>query len=335
LLRAAIDSYTRAYRTSPGHYYSGINALTLMHLYRHLTGDQRYDTDMETMAGVRFAAGCETDPTQVFWAKTTLGDLEVLVGTPRTVTDAYKEAIAKNENDWFALHSSRSQLQLLNELGFNSDRVQAGIAVFDRALAKLRKPEGDWEPRQVILFSGHMVDAPKRPTARFPADKEEVAAQKIAGALEALGAGAEDLALCQAAAGGDLLFLEACQQRSVRCQILLPFPEPEFIERSILPSAQGDTWRERYFKMKGRLTDLIRVMPDELGPLPSGIDPFERCNLWLLYTMLAWGMEKARFVCLWNGGGGDGPGGTQHMYNEVKKRTGQVTWIDTRKLWNV
>ena len=36
----------------------------------------------------------------------------------------------------------------------------------------------------------------------------------------------------------DLLFLEACQQRGVRCQILLPFPEPEFIERSILPSAQ-------------------------------------------------------------------------------------------------
>lgn len=51
--------------------------------------------------------------------------------------------------------------------------------------------------------------APKRPTARFRADKEEVAAQKIAGALEALGAGAQDLALCQAAAGGDLLFLEA------------------------------------------------------------------------------------------------------------------------------
>ena len=170
---------------------------------------------------------------------------------------------------------------------------------------------------------------------RFPADKEAIAAQKIAEALDALGAGPEDLALCQAAAGGDLLFLEACQQRGVRCQVLLPLREPEFIERSILPSAEGDTWRERYFEMKQRLEDPIRVMPDELGPLPSGVDPFERCNLWLLYTTLAWGIDKARFVCLWNGGGGDGPGGTEHMYNEVKKRTGQVTWIDTRKLWNV
>jgi tetratricopeptide (TPR) repeat protein len=336
LLRAAVDSYTRAYRTSPGHYYSGINALMLMHLYRHLTGDRRYDVEMETMVGaVRFAADCECDPTQFFWAKATLGDLEVLVGTPARVTDSYKEAIAKNENDWFALHSSRSQLTLLNELGFNPDCVQAGIAVFDRALAKLKRPEGNWEPRQVILFSGHMIDAPERPTPRFPADKEHLAKQKIAESLEALGASGEDLALCQAAAGGDQLFLEGCQKRGVRCQVLLPLPEPEFIERSILPSVEGATWRERYFKLKQGLEDPIRVMPNELGPLPLGVDPFERCNLWLLYTTLAWGVEKTRFVCLWNGGGGDGPGGTEHMYNEVKKRTGKVNWIDTRKLWSV
>ncbi len=34
LLRGAIESYSQAFRTSPGHYYSGINALTLMHLYQ-------------------------------------------------------------------------------------------------------------------------------------------------------------------------------------------------------------------------------------------------------------------------------------------------------------
>jgi hypothetical protein len=215
LLRAAIDSYTRAYRTSPGHYYSGINALTLMHLYQHLIGDERYDADMQIMAGaVRFAAGSESDMAQVFWAKATLGDLEVLVGTPQTVTDVYKEAVAKNENDWFALHSSRSQLALLNELGFNPDRVQAGIAVFDRALAKVNRPEGKWEPRQVILFSGHMIDALDRPRPRFPIDKEDIAAQEIADSLDALGAGAEDLAICQAAAGAPSL-----RQHGARCGV--------------------------------------------------------------------------------------------------------------------
>jgi hypothetical protein len=180
-----------------------------------------------------------------------------------------------------------------------------------------------------------MFDTPTRNPQRFPVAKEEVAAREIGKALDALGAGPGDLALSQAAAGGDLLFLEACQRRGIRCEILLPFKEPEFIERSILPSAEGERHRDRYFEVKSRLDGVFRFMPDELGPSPSGVDPFERCNLWLLYTTLAWGTDKARFICLWNGGGGDGPGGTEHMYKEVKERTGNVNWIDTRTLWTV
>jgi tetratricopeptide (TPR) repeat protein len=341
LLRAAIESYTSAVRSNPGHYYSGINALTLMHLHSDLTKDARYEATMGTMVGaVRFAAECEPDPFQVYWAKATLGDLELLVGSPQTVTDAYKIAVAKSENDWFALNSSRAQLVLLNDVGFHPERVQAGIAVFDRALARIPRPAGKWEPKQVILFSGHMVDAPNRPQPRFPSGKVDAAARRIEAALDELNAGPADLALCQAAAGGDLLFLKACQKREVRCQVLLPLPEPQFIQRSVLPSMDGDTWRDHYFTVTGAIRNQpadkgptpIRTMPDELGSPPSGVDPFERCNLWLLYTTLAWGIDKARFICLWNGGGGDGPGGTEHMYKEVNQRTGRVKHIDTREL---
>jgi tetratricopeptide (TPR) repeat protein len=333
LLRAAIDSYASAYRRNPNHYYSGINALTLMHLYRHLTNDRRYEREMTIMAGaVHFAAECEPDESQLFWAKATLGDLEVLVGTPDTVKQAYKEAIARNEKDWFALNSSLAQLQLLKDLGFCPETVDAGVATFDRTLRKLTKPEDRWQPRQVLLFSGHMIDTPDRPTPRFPTEKEVIAAQKIAAALDQQGASSDDLALTQAAAGSDLLFLEACQQRGVHCQILLPFEEPEFIQCSILPSKGGDTWRNRYYALKGGLQNAPRIMPAELGPLPRGVDPYERCNLWLLYTALACGVDKVRFICLWNGSGGDGPGGTAHMYKEVERRTGRVTWLDTRTL---
>jgi len=333
LLRSAIDSYAKGYRRNPSHYYSGINALTLMHLHRHLTKDPRYDREMVAMAGaVRFAAECELDEQHLFWSNATLGDLEVLVGTPDTTKAAYREAIAKNDKDWFALNSSRAQLQLLKDLGFRLENVEAGIATFDRVLQKLAKPEDCWQPRQVFLFSGHMTDASTRPTPRFPADKESVAAQKIAEALDQLGAGPEDLALTQGASGGDLLFLEACKQRGVRLQLLLPLEEPEFIERSILPSAGGDKWRDRFYQLKSGLKESPRIMPDELGPLPKGVDPFERCNLWLLYTALSYGIDKVRFLCLWDGGGGDGPGGTAHMYQEVKRRTGRVMWIDSRSL---
>ena len=333
LLRASIDSYTAGYRRTPNHYYSGINALTLMHLYRDLTHDPRYDKDIDLMAGaVRFAAECEPNEPQRFWSQVTLGDLEVLIGTADTVKTAYKEAIVKNDKDWFALNSSYAQLQLLKDLGFRPETVEAGIATFARALKRLIRPEDSWQPRQVLLFSGHMMDAPGRPAPRFPPDKEDIAKQKIVEALDALGAGPDDLALAQGASGGDILFLEACRDRGVRLQLMLPLREPEFIQRSILPSAEGEMWRRRYFALTASMKDAPHIMPDELGPPPKDVSPFERCNLWLLYTALAYGIGKVRFICLWDGGGGDGPGGTSHMYNEVKNRTGRVTWIDSREI---
>jgi tetratricopeptide (TPR) repeat protein len=334
LLRAAIEGYAKGYRDAPGHYYSGINALTLMHLYRHLSGDGRYDAQDATMAGaVRFAAQCAFETGHDYWSGVTLGDLEVLVGTPKTVQQAYRDAIACDDRAWFDLSSSRAQLSMLKDLGFSPDNVDAGLAAFDRAISRLSPPQAQWQPRQVLLFGGHMIDAPGRTSPRFPIDKEAVAEQRIAAALDQLGAGSQDLALTQAAAGADLLFLEACLARGVRCQVQLPFEEPEFIRRSIEPSVSGArSWTDRFYAVKAQLTSPPRIMTDELGPLPNGIDPFERCNLWLLYTALACGVDKVRFVCLWNGGGSDGPGGTAHIYNEVKARTGHVTWIDARTL---
>jgi hypothetical protein len=194
-------------------------------------------------------------------------------------------------------------------------------------------PADNWKPRQVLLFSGHLVDAPDRATPRFPPEKVAAAADRLAAALDRIGAGSDDLSFSQAAAGGDLLFLEACQQRGVHTRVLLPFAEHEFIEQSILPVSGGEAWRDRYVAMKARLEPgAIRIMTEELGTLPADINPFERCNVWLLDSALASGADSVHFLCVWNGAGGDGPGGTEHMYNEVKRLTGRVTWIDTRTL---
>lgn len=185
---------------------------------------------------------------------------------------------------------------------------------------------------RVFLFSGHMVDRPDRKVPRFPPGMVPAAAVRIGAALDALGARAGDLALSQAAAGGDLLFLEACQQRGVTCRVYLPFPIPEFIARSVLPSVDGEAWRQRFESVQRQLTEPVHIMTEELGATPVGTDPFERCNLWLLDSALALGPEMVQCICLWNGGGGDGPGGTAHMVREVGRRGGHVTHIDTRTL---
>ena len=74
-------------------------------------------------------------------------------------------------------------------------------------------------------------------------------------------------------------------------------------------------------------------MPDEIGVSPPKVDPYSRNNLWQLYTALSWGPEKVRFICLWNGKEGDGPGGTKHMLEEVKKHSGRVYVLDTNELF--
>jgi len=334
LLRKAIAGYVKGYQCNPAHYYSGINALTLMHLYRHVTADDCFQHAMATMAGaVRFAAENDHNEKERYWAAVTLAELEVLVGTVQSVDTAYKKAVAYNDKDWFALHSSREQLLLLNDLGFRSPEVHVALSVLDRALVKLVRPE-DWQPRYVFLFSGHMIDRPDRSVPRFPSEMEHLAAQEIANTLTELGAGPDDLALTQGACGGDLLFTEAALQLGMKVHWLQPFCEPEFITNSV--ACSNGSWRKRYFDAKCALASPIRPAPAELGAIPQGSEPgyaYERCNLWLLYTALAYGVEKVRFICLWNGEGGDGPGGTAHLYHEVKRRTGQVYWLDTRTIF--
>jgi hypothetical protein len=37
---------------------------------------------------------------------------------------------------------------------------------------------------------------------------------------------------------------------------------------------------------------------------------------------------------VWNGEGGDGPGGTQQFMDEVRRKAERIYWLDTKKLWD-
>ena len=100
-------------------------------------------------------------------------------------------------------------------------------------------------------------------------------------------------------------------------------------------SFAGERWRDRFYAVKANPRARVFVMPDELGPTQAGADPYTRNNLWLLNSAIAWGDERLRFVCLWDGRGGDGPGGTKHMYEVVQRRTGRVYHLKTSELFGL
>lgn len=245
-------------------------------------------------------------------------------GQVQFALEQFEKALAIDPTDL----ESRRQLEILRDLGFRPAAVGTVSAIFDKAAAELKAP---WEPRRILLFSGHMIDAPDRPEPRFPPDKEAIAARAITERLSPLGAGPEDLGLSGGACGGDLLFAEAALKLGLRLEIRIPFPEPTFLQKSV--TFAGDEWRDRFYAVRNNPLTRLLVMPDELGPTPENVNPYERNNLWQLYTALAWGPDKVNFFCLWDRKGGDGPGGTKHMYEAVRKRSGHAYVLDTTKLF--
>lgn len=195
----------------------------------------------------------------------------------------------------------------------------------------MSRPKEDSKPRRVFLFSGHMIDHPARPQPRFPADKEHVARRAIERKLDELNVGHDDLAMCGGACGGDLLFAEAVVARGARLEIRIPFDEPTFLARSV--TFAGNHWRDRFYAVKSHENARMLVMPEVLGPCAEDTDPYARNNLWQLEEALAFGRLKVHFICLWNREKGDGPGGTQHMYDAVENISGQTHVLDTTKLW--
>jgi hypothetical protein len=60
----------------------------------------------------------------------------------------------------------------------------------------------------------------------------------------------------------------------------------------------------------------------------------KRNNRWMLESPARFGDNKIAFISLWNGQGGDGPGGAHHFMANVRRKTARIYWLDTRKLWD-
>lgn len=331
----AIEPCMNAFISDPAHFISGISACTLRHLQIHLGYSLANPASLPNLEGGAIwscLAALERQPddyaTRAAWA-----ELTILFNPPGAVEKAWREAVAVVNKDWSALETSRQQLLILRDLGFRTESVETALAVLDEEIASLDAP---WQARRVFLFSGHMIDTPDRAEPRFPASQEKKAAEAIAARLDELGmgeGGERDLAICGGACGGDTLFAEAALRRGCRVHLHLQFNEADFLQASV--AFAGESWIDRYYAVKEHALTRIRLQLDELGPPPKDSNPYVRNNLWQLYTALAHGVDKVRFVGLWNGGGGSGPGGTQNMVETVRRYAGRVSIIDTRQLFGL
>lgn len=165
-----------------------------------------------------------------------------------------------------------------------------------------------------LLFTGHMIDLPNRPKPRFPASLEQAARLRIGEAIESalpdLSAPKEALGFASGARGGDILFHEECRSRGIGTVIVLPFEADEFVKSSV--EGVGDEWPTRFWNLWNA------TPPDRqcvLSLAPTDEKAYALCNTKLLEMARQNG--HTHLIALWDGKGGDGPGGTADLVSRL------------------
>lgn len=82
----------------------------------------------------------------------------------------------------------------------------------------------------IVALAGRRVDAPDAETPRFPAANASLVRERIREMLIALGA---NTLVCSAAAGADLLALEAAASLGLRRHVVLPYGREQFLDNSV------------------------------------------------------------------------------------------------------
>jgi class 3 adenylate cyclase len=137
-----------------------------------------------------------------------------------------------------------------------------------RAIAGARgEPESLFDecfpPLQLIVFAGHMPDAPGRTPPRFPAGEEARVRDRIRERLAHVQA---RVGFCSAAAGCDLLFIEEMNARDGVVHLVLPWSIEAFLGTSVTP--YGTPWVERFQRAIAQAVS-VRVLGELLPPQDS------------------------------------------------------------------
>lgn len=186
------------------------------------------------------------------------------------------------------------------------------------------------QPPRVLLYSGHMIDAPGREYPRFRPSLESTVSAAIDKEIDHLNLGEGDLAIGSASCGTDILTAESVLRRNIELRLFLPFHTDDFIKASV--AFADKDWKERFTAITSQAK--VRTAKNTPASRPPGESPFEQTNLWMLEEAALFSKGNIVLLCVWDGQGGDGPGGTQHMVECVERLGGEILWIDIRKLKN-
>jgi tetratricopeptide (TPR) repeat protein len=264
-LQEALANYECAFDECLNHYYSGLNALAMLKMLIALAEAlpdvwaAQFPTDKKAVAELeehqehaeKLAAAVQLSLDSTFkrlerqdkkdvWAEISQADLACLTqSSPQRVAMAYQRALASAPE--FASQSVHQQLAIYRDLGVLTGNLAEVFKVVgeppSHQAAAIKPPR-----KRVLVFSGHMIDAPDRQTPRFPADKESIAREQIKQAVlkemnidDGVAAG-----YAGGASGGDILFVEVCADLGIPTRLYLAIPPQAYVINSVMKA--GSDW---------------------------------------------------------------------------------------------
>jgi hypothetical protein len=322
-LLQAYEKYKQGFEEDLNSFYPGLNALSLLTIVLHLARrmpelwEGRFQTSAEADRELQAleqqrqllvgAVGSALTAAQRRlqqsggedrWVKISLADYCFLTcERPLQVSYAYESALAGAAS--FYADSARAQLRLFEQLEVLPEHVRHALDVFPSAMLPGAPAP---PPERVVLFTGHMIDAPGRVPARFPASCQGIALRAIREALrqEQQRTQGRILGVGSAANGGDLLFHEACAALGIPTRVFLPLPPDCFRSESVSPA--GPDWDKRFDQlMANNPSPPYLSASDELSSWLSmrpNYNTWQRANLWMIQEALALGAGHFTFKWL-------------------------------------
>src|SRR5215217_484905 len=353
-LEQSYEEYKKGFIEDLNHYYSGINALSMLTMMVEMTTalpnvwKEKFEDDEEAerelkkkkvewtdlrssvtlsleAAKIRMEDAGEAD----LWFDITLADLAFLTSSrPLYVANQYRDALTNVQD--FEVDAVRRQLLIYQQLGILAANVT-------EALNALPVPDlSEEKPPHVLLFTGHRIDPPEREVPRFPADKEDVARLAIKDAVEKelSRVDGEMIGIAGGASGGDILFHEVCAELNIPTTLYLAMPRDEYVKASVQDG--GSQWVDRFNELYKRLSSRELGKSKELPRWLQAKDDYtiwQRNNLWMLYNAMACGSQYVTLIALWDGEAGDGPGGTKDMVNKSHESAAKTIVLQTKDIF--
>ncbi len=382
-LQESFENYECAFDEHLNHYYSGLNALAMLKIMIALAElhpdvwAEQFPTDKKAAAALeehqehadRLKSAVQLSLDAIFkrleredkkdvWAEISQADFAcITMDGPNRVAAAYRKALA-NAPD-FAKKSVRQQLAIYRDLSVlsgNLDEVFKVVGEPDQLPAPGAQAEAKPPRKRVLVFAGHMIDAPDREKPRFPADKEAVAREEIKQRIMKemnTGAGVA-AAYAGGANGGDILFQEVCAELGIETRFYLAVQPPIYVTKSVNKAGPG--WVKRFWDLHAAhvarnqvriLSQTTELAKDDVEYLPAWLQSkenysiWQRNNLWMLFNALAEGCDEKTgdpnltLIALWDGAEGDGPGGTGDLVDKVEKLGARCEIINTKELFGL